>query len=367
MMIKSTSLLAAALLMFGVTQGVAAEKEYILTGAKPDKLYLVDAKARTVAKEYVVPGPGVGPGTIVPSPDNSIAYIVTNHTKSVTGIDLRTGKEVFRADMAHADDERTVNLGLAVSPDGKKLYSYEIPARILADRYEVLPTRISVYATDGGLEAQPVTTFEASRRIHLLVASPDGKKLYALGWDLYTLDAETGKVLSTYPLRNWTRANASPPDLLNFWPMPEASGMFSSVMTYMRTDLPEDDPNAFVVALLTLDLATGKADVVPLKIDPTVYFTATLSPDRKYAYAGYLSLVKVDMQKRAAIKSVPLDHSYYQVNVSLDGSEVYLGGTMCDIAIYSAADLSRAATVKLPGCPDMAAAGFRVIKLDLGE
>src|SRR5690606_18274923 len=131
MMIKSTSLLAAALLMFGVTQGVAAEKEYILTGAKPDKLYLVDAKARTVAKEYVVPGPGVGPGTIVPSPDNSIAYIVTNHTKSVTGIDLRTGKEVFRADMAHADDERTVNLGLAVSPDGKKLYSYEIPARIL--------------------------------------------------------------------------------------------------------------------------------------------------------------------------------------------------------------------------------------------
>lgn len=367
MMTKSTSLLAAALLALSVTPGVAAEKEYILTGAKPDKLYLIDAKARTVAKEYVLPGPGVGPGTIVPSPDNAIAYIVTNHTKSVSGIDLKTGQEVFRADMSHAGDERTVNLGLAVSPDGQKIYSYEIPARILADRYEVLPTRISVYAADGGLNAEPVNTFDASRRIHLLMTSPDGKKIYALGWDLYTLDAQTGKVLSTYPLRNWTRPNASPPDLLNFWPMPEANGMFSSILTYMRTDLPADDPRAFVMALLTLDLKTGKVDTVPIKIDPMVYFTATLSPDRKYAYAGYLSLTKIDMKKRAAIQSVPLDHNYYQVNVSLDGSEVYIGGAMCDIAIYKAADLSRAGGVQLPGCPDMAAAALRVITLDLGE
>src|SRR5690606_9282362 len=102
---------------------------------------------------------------------------------------------------------------------------------------------------------------------------PDGKKLYALGWDFYTLDAETGKVLSTYPLRNWKRTNASPPDLLNFWPMTETSGMFSSIMTYMRTDVPADDPRAFVMALLTLDLKTGKADTVPIKMDPMVYFT----------------------------------------------------------------------------------------------
>lgn len=363
----ATTFLVAVLAALWLNAGAAAEKEYILTGAKPNKLFLIDAKARKVAKEYVVPGPGVGPGTIVPSPDNAVAYIVTNHTKSVTGIDLRTGSEVFRADMSRADDERTVNLGLAVSPDGKKIYSYEIPARILPDRYEVMPTRIAVYPANGGLNAAPMQTFAASRRIHMLMTSPDGKKLYALGWDLYTLDAETGKVLSTYPLRNWKRANASPPDLLNFWPMPEVSGVFSSIITYMRTDVPADDPRAFVMGMLTLDLKTGKADVAALKVDPAVYFTATLSPDRRYAYAGYLALTKIDMKKRATVKSVPLDHSYYQVNVSLDGGEVYVGGTMCDIAIYKAADLSRAGGVTLPGCPDMAAAALRVVKLDLGE
>jgi len=321
-----------------------------------------------VVRDHRIPGPGVGPNSIEPSPDGRIAYLVTNHYKDISGIDLATGEEVFRARMSHAGDERTINLGLTISPDGTRIYSYEIPTRLHVDRYEVLPTRISVYPTDGGLDAEPIKVFnDVPRRIHLLMASPDGENIYALGWDLYTLNAETGEIVNTFGLRNWDLENVTPPDILNFWPMPETSGMFSTFALYMRTDLPEDDPEAFVMGLLTLDLETGEAAIDAIDIEPEVYFTITLGPDRKHAYAGYLGLAKIDMETKAAVKRVDLDHSYYQVNVSKDGSEVYVGGTLCDIAIYATADLERTGTVELPDCPDMAASALRVVTTDLGD
>lgn len=345
----------------------ASAAEYAVTASKPDNLYVIDMKGREIVKHYKIPGPG-NSVTAVEVASNGIVYAVVNNYKDITGIDLRTGKEVFRAKTAHAADERTINLGLAISPDGSKIYSYEIPARTHPDRYEALPTRISVYAADGGLEATPVKEFtDVPRRIHILIANPDGKRLYALGWDLYTLDAETGEILDTYPLRNWRRENAGPPDMLNFWPMHETSGVFSSLLTYVRTDLEESDPEAFVLGALTLDVETGEADIRPFKVEPRVYFTGTVAPDRRHLFAGYLMLSKFDLETGQELKTVPLDHSYYQINLSFDGSEVYTAGTMCDIGVYSTEDLSKLGEVVLPDCPDMGPASFRMVELDLEE
>lgn len=355
------------LLVAAGVAGPALAGEYLVTAAKPDRLFLIDMKAREVAREYKIPGPGTSPFNIEVS-QQGIAYVVADNWKQIVGVDLQTGEEVFRAAAAHEADERTIVLGMAVSPDGSKIYSYEVPGRTHPDRYEALPTRISVYAADGGLDAEPVTVFnDVPRRIHILLTSTDGSKLYALGWDFYTLDAATGKIIDTFPLRNWRRENASPPDLLNFWPMPESSNVFSSVLTYVRTDLDESDPDAFVIALLTLDLERGAFSIDNLKIDPMVYFTATFAPDRRHAYAAFLSLVKIDLETHEAIQSVDLDHSYYQVNLAKDGSEVYIGGTMCDIGIYAPDDLKKLGEVVLPGCPDMAAAAMRMVTIDLGE
>lgn len=363
-----TSLIRRWLLVLAVA-GLAVPAvagEYLITAAKPDRLFLIDMKARKVEREYKIPGPGTSPFNIEVS-DQGIAYVVSDNWKQVVGIDLRSGEEVFRAAVSHEPDERTIIMGMAISPDGSKIYTYEVPARLYPDRYEALPTRISVYATDGGLEAKPVNVFtDVPRRIHILMTSPDGSKLYALGWDFYTLDANTGEIIDTYPLRNWRRENAGEPDLLNFWPMPESSGVFSSVLTYIRTDLQESDPEAFVMALLTLDLEKGEFSVDDLKIDPMVYFTATYAPDRRHAYAVFLSLTKIDLETHEAIQSVDVDHSYYQVNVAKDGSEVYVGGTMCDIGIYAPGDLKKLGEVVLPGCPDMAIAPMRMVTIDLG-
>jgi hypothetical protein len=60
-------------------------------------------------------------------------------------------------------------------------------------------------------------------------------------------------------------------------------------------------------------------------------------------------------------KRVPLDHTFYDINVSSDGREIYLGGTNCDVAFYDASSLAKKAVLKLPGCTDQALSTLRVV------
>lgn len=368
-MLRRGVIVVAGLLAAGLfSAGVSAEpKEYLLTGAKPDNLYVVDMKAREIVREHKVPGPGVAPTTIVPSPDGRIAYVVMSY-KHIVGIDLVTGDKVFEHDMSHEPGERVINMGLTLSADGSELFAYELPTMMEIDQYKVQDARISVYPTDAGDFPEPNRVFrDVPRRIQMLMSRPDGSQIYALGWDLYTLDAESGEIVNTQKVMNWERENVSPPDLLNFWPMPEQSGLFTTLLFYQRTDLPADDMAAYPTDELALDLETGEVELTTLNIPPQVVFTATVSPDREHLYATYTKVMKLDRETGDLLAEGEVDHSYYQVNVSGDGTEVYLGGTFCDLAIYDAEDLERLDTVKLPGCPDMATAAMRMIQLDLGD
>jgi len=58
---------------------------------------------------------------------------------------------------------------------------------------------------------------------------------------------------------------------------------------------------------------------------------------------------------------VDLPHTYYAINISADGKEVYVGGTMCDVGVHSTETLERLATIEIPGCPDQALASFRIV------
>lgn len=366
-MFKRCATLIGALAVLGLTLPAASAREYMLTAAKPNNLYVIDMKAREIVRSYTIPGDGTAPGIIAPSPDGRIAYVVMSY-KRIVGIDLVTGETVLETDMARSGDERVINMALSVSADGKEVYSYESPARIGLDRYEVKPVRLSVYPANGGEYPVPLRVFtDLPRRINLMMTKTDGSAIYALGWDFYTIDAQTGEILSTYPLRNWKRKNASPPDILNFWPMPEQSGIFSTLVFYQRTDLPPDDMAAYPTDVLTLDVATGEFNTQTLGIPPQVIFTGTLSPDRKTLYTIYTRLMKLDMATGKMLKQVPVDHSFYQVQVSGDGKEVYISGTMCDIGIYDADTLDKTGNIQTPGCTDIATASARMIDLDLGE
>jgi quinohemoprotein amine dehydrogenase beta subunit len=268
--------IAAAILPL-VVQDNALAREYLIAGTRPNLLFLLDTQARKVARQYQVPGDGP-PSTICVSSDGRIAYVLTEHGNAVSGIDLDSGKQVFRAEFSTPDTKIRSLAGMAVSRDGKELFVEESVAKILPDEYQVQPSRIAVYETNAGLKAQPARSFETPRRVSLLMPSVDGKVLYALGWDLYSFDPATGKLLKTDKVFNWGRPNTSNPDFLSFWPMSEQSGIFTSPYYYSRTDLPQDKPESQRTGVMLLDLRTGKFRMTDFENTSALIFSTVINP-----------------------------------------------------------------------------------------
>jgi len=360
---KSKSL-AAALVCLCVLAlpATASAKEFILTSVKPNTLVLVDAAARKVERSYALAGDG-SPLGIVTSPDGKIAYVVTNHWGSLIGIDLDSGQEVFHADFSH-DDLRVRNMfGLEISPDGKELFVMQSPVRLGQGEYEVKDVGIAVYGTDAGLKATPRRVLPVPRRTTNLLISPDGKRLYAVGWDVLTLDPADGKVLKVDKVLNWDRPDQAPPDLFGVWIQYEQAGIFANPYYTTRAGADPKDPAAARTGMLVLDLATGKFTMSEFEDTSAIMFSSVVNPVRRNeAFSIYNTLTKTDIESNRLIKRVTLPHTNYCLNISGDGKEVYTAGTMGDIGIYSSETLERIGQIDLPGGNDMAGSWIRMVQ-----
>ena len=353
----------AAILATPSWTGGAQAKEFILTAIKPDKLVMVDAAARKVAKTYTIPNATPGVLTITPSPDGKIVYLLINRWESISGIDLDTGKEVFRADFSAGDIRTKGMFGVTISPDGKEIFVFQSPVRLLPGEFEVLDTRVAVYNTGDGIGAKPVRTFPAPRRTAILTNSADGTKLYAVNWDITIMDSQTGKVLGTHKVRNWGRENHSEPDVLDVWPQWEQASVFSTPYYAVRTDVSMDHPEAFQTGMLTLDLKSGEFVMENFEPTAAIIFSTVVNPVRRNeVYGVYTTLSKIDIETDKLVNRIDLDHTYYTVNVSGDGKEIYVGGTMDDIAVYDSGTLEKIGEIRMPGGGDQALASLRVIQ-----
>ncbi|MEP4062676.1 MAG: quinohemoprotein amine dehydrogenase subunit beta, partial [Nitratireductor sp.] len=83
--------------------------------------------------------------------------------------------------------------------------------------------------------------------------------------------------------------------------------------------------------------------------------------DKSKLYGVYTQLSKHDLETKELIKRVDLPHTYYCINISSDGKELYVGGTNDDIGIYDAETLERTGEILLPSGGDMAAGTLHVI------
>jgi quinohemoprotein amine dehydrogenase beta subunit len=345
----------------GAAPGLA--KDYLLTGAKPDKLVLVDPAARKIEKTCDVPDAGTGLLTIVPSPDASTAYTITNHWESVSGINLDTCEQVFRADFSSGDERVKAPFAMDISPDGRELFVVQSPVKLLPGEYQVQPTRIAVYDTASGVGAEPVRTFESPRRIIMLMMSNDGSKLYALSWDLYVLDPQTGEEIGRHPLRTWDRANYAEPDVLDAWPQWDATDIVSTPYFVMRTDADPDAAEAYKTGLVTLDLETGAFETKDFENTEVIIFSTVVNPVRlNEVYGVYTTLSKIDRERGEVLDRIELDHTYYAVNVASDGSELYVGGTMGDIAVYDTESFEQLGKIEMPDGADQVLASLRLIQ-----
>ena len=355
--------LAAAIIAVPVWAGSAQAKEFILTAVKPDKLVMVDTAARKVAKTYTVPNATPGVLTITPSPDGKIAYTLVNRWESISGIDLDSGKEVFRADFSTGDVRTKGMFGMTISPDGKEIFIVQSRVRLGAGEYEVMDTHIAVYNTADGIGAKPVRKLPVPRRTAILTNSTDGKKLYAVNWDVTVIDSQSGKVLGVHKIRNWGRKDHSEPDVLDVWPQWEQANMFSTPYYAVRTDVAMDHPEAFQTGMLTLDLKSGEFTMENFEPTAAIIFSTVVNPVRRNeVYGVYTTLSKIDIEKDTLVNRIDLDHTYYTINVSGDGKEIYVGGTMNDISVYNSETLEKIGRIEMPGGADQALASMRVIQ-----
>jgi hypothetical protein len=88
-----------------------------------------------------------------------------------------------------------------------------------------------------------------------------------------------------------------------------------------------------------------------------------VNPARPHeVYGVYTTLSKIDRERGEVLERIDLDHTYYSVNVASDGSELYIGGTMSDIAVYDTETFEQLGRIEMPGGADQALASLRLIQ-----
>lgn len=356
--VKTLTTAVVALWLLGAVAPAASARDLIITAAKPDQLYVIDAATRSVRSQFHIADAGSGVSTIVVAPNGRVAYALVGKMERIVGIDLKSGKTVFRAELSQSGERVKDFFGFTLTPDGRELIAYELPVLLKPSEYVVAEPRFAVFRTDAGLKARPVRTFPAPRRLHVLLMRPSGRSFYAIGFDIYEYDVRTGALLGTRGVLHWELPGHSQPDLLAFWPVTEPSGVFTNPISSEVKTAGGSEPRT---GLMYLDLASGDLRFQDFESVATVIFSSVLSPDRKTAYGTYTTLSRIDVEHGTLAQRVDLDHTFYAINIASDGHELYLGGAMCDVAFYDPATLVKRAMLKLPGCADQSLASLRVV------
>jgi len=358
----STASIIVAALFTMYSAGALAAKDYLVTAARPNILFVVDAKERKVVKNFEIPNTtkGNSPITVVPSRDGKVAYVIHNRWETISGIDLENGKEVFRAELSEGDIRGKAVFAMDLSPDGKELAVFVNPTRLLPGEYQAQDPYIAIYRTDAGANAKPARKLPTVRRVSSLAYSPKGDTLYAFSWDMLKLDPQTGAVKGKHPWRSWKQPNRGEPDTLAIWPQWEQTNLFATPYYVAATDKKEGDPAALRAGIWELDLEKDTVRFKEFENASVVLFSSVVNPVRRNeVYTVYTQLTRTDMNT-GKMDRVDLDHTYYNVNISSDGSELYIGGTQGDITVYDSKTLKRIGNIRTPSGGDQVLTSLRV-------
>ena len=326
--------------------------DMMVVANRPNNLHLVDLGARKVERSCTLPG-HASPATIALSPDNAVAYVLGGPGGGEAwGVRLADCALVFRAVQSQGNERVRTMGGIAVSPDGKRVYVHQAPVKLFLDRYEVQDTRLAVYDAGAGDGALPLRTLPAPRQVTIMKTGADGT-LFLAGPDIVAMNPETGATRVALQSRAPKDDVLGPRDVLTVWNIGESSNelvrMFSAPC-WKPGAVGDASQAELVWGYERVDLATGVASdavVGPLKVG---LFTGMTRPGRlDQFYATLTQLQRFDVPNQRIDRSVDLEHSYYAIDFGSDGSTLYLTGTFNDIAIYDADSLTKLGNIILPG------------------
>ena len=360
--------LAAVALLSGcssVSQTTAAATatphEYLLTVTRPNNLQVIDMAADKVVRSCDIPG-SFG-GQIALSPDNRIAYILSNGMENVYGLNITTCDLVFSAFQSSEGIKVKTFVSLAVSTDGKELYTVQNPIRQLKDEFRVLPPVLAVFNTADGLNAKPVRSFPVDRRITTIAAAANGE-VFLGGGDLKAIDPQTGKIRMVNALQSENRPGWLTPDAFAMFNLGEQANEY--ILPYVTAHFTDASMNFETAAwwwgMNRVDLATGISERMEFAPFEFIIFNLVADPtDKNIVYGSFNTLSKHDVKNKKVLGVKNLEHTYYNINISGDGKRLYIGGTSSDISIHDPESLDKIGSIQLTG--DMSTADLRVATL----
>ena len=211
------------------------------------------------AVPYTEPGKYLGPDAVVAAKDQTTLYVLCTDAKQIAVVQANSGKVV-----------RTISLpaeptGLALSPDGAKLYvTFGLPQGTVG----------VVESASGRLLA----TIPVGHTPGAPVVSPDGTRLYVANRfdnNVSVVDLAANKEIAKTPASREPVAAAITPD-----------GKTLLVANLMPTD--RSDSYDVAAAVTVIDTATQHSSAIRLPNGSTSLHGICISPDGKHAYVTHI-------------------------------------------------------------------------------
>jgi quinohemoprotein amine dehydrogenase beta subunit len=345
------------------TGAQAGGEEYLLTVTRPGQLHVIDVKTHEIVRSCDIPGK-FGSGAMSLAPDGRVAFVLGNMWEDVYGFDITNCEIVFSAIQSTPTIKVKSFQSLAVSADGKELYTVQNPVRHHLDRFEVMEPRLAVFNIADGQNAQPDRTFPVNRRITKLATTLKGEVILG-GADVEAIDPRTGAVRMVSALASWDRGPLwLPPDAFAMHSQGEHRNEYIMPFVTAQFDTEEWDfeTAAWWWGMSRVDLNTGEAELMetfPFEFIVFNFITHPQNPNILYGAFNQLSMH--DIEKKETLTVVPLDHTYYNLNISGDGRTIFVGGAGNDISVHDAETLAKVGAIQLPG--DMSTSDLRVARI----
>ncbi len=314
---KLTSLLVIAVFFTGLNSATAIAKDtfyYLGYGL----IQVIDGDTDAIVADIPVDGWIRGSKFTA---DRKFLYVVTKR-HLIHKIDLMEKRVVHTIDVFGDGWDRFI-YGFNLAPDGKTAFVNLLRRTTRKGEAMVAPPMLAQIDLEDG---HIMRSIEVPWGSASLVSVKNATSIYVIGKDIVKIDvsAEEMKVIGTYPMfeKKW--------NILPLWDYTMENGGIFMVNYYT----PE------FMGLVSIDTNSGEIIDTPLEGAPVFAYTVMLSPDKKKAYAVMDELTVIGLETRSYEHIIPIPGgTNYAVNVSSDGSKVYVAGGGSTTTVFDAKSL----------------------------
>ncbi len=314
---KLTSFLLIVVISLGLNSASASAKDtfyYLGYGL----IQIIDGDSDAIVGEIPVDG-WVRESDF--SADRKFLYVVTKR-HLIQKIDLETRQVVNTIDAGGGGWDRFI-YGFDLAPDGKTAYVNLLSRTTRKGEAVVAPPMLAQIDLE---EGRILRSIEVPWGAASLVSVKNATSIYVIGKDITKVDVsgKKMKITGTYPMfeKKW--------NVLPLWDNTMGNGGVFMVNYYT----PE------FMGLLSIDAKSGEITDTPLEGAPVFAYSVMRSPDKKKVYAVMDELTVIDLETRSYEHIIPISGgTHYAINVSSDGSKVYVAGGGASTIIFDSKTL----------------------------